>query len=111
MTELELPTMIRTALAELKQQLGALYGDRFRAIYLYGSYARGAATRNSDLDILLVLDGPVKPGAEITRVSAITSEIGLHYDLLISTLPISADWLETYHTSFLLNVRWEGVMV
>ena len=37
-------------------------------IILYGSYARGSATEDSDIDLLIVLEGKVKPGEEIDRM-------------------------------------------
>ena len=62
----ELPQSVRPALQELKAALISLYGERPEGVYLYGSYARGDFTEDSDIDVLLVLKGDVKPGAEIT---------------------------------------------
>ena len=43
-------------LKELKQALQAIYGDRLRGLYLYGSYARGEEIEDSDVDVLIVLE-------------------------------------------------------
>lgn len=48
---------MRTALLELKQALVQMYGERLEGIYLYGSYARGDFTQDSDVDVLVVLRG------------------------------------------------------
>jgi predicted nucleotidyltransferase len=40
-------------LARLDQGLQELYGDRFRGLLLYGSYARGEADEGSDVDLCL----------------------------------------------------------
>ncbi|MFP4248886.1 MAG: nucleotidyltransferase domain-containing protein, partial [Armatimonadota bacterium] len=44
------------ALRELKRELEALYGDRLRGVYLFGSHARGEAGPDSDVDVAVVLD-------------------------------------------------------
>jgi predicted nucleotidyltransferase len=63
----EIPQSVRLALEELKGALVEVYGERPEGVYLYGSYARGDFTEDSDIDVLLVLKGNVKPGAEITE--------------------------------------------
>jgi type I restriction enzyme S subunit len=44
---------------EFRQGLEAIYGDRLRGVYLYGSYARDDAGDDSDIDVAVVLEGPV----------------------------------------------------
>ncbi|HEY0512590.1 MAG TPA: hypothetical protein VGH73_11835 [Thermoanaerobaculia bacterium] len=39
----KLPIKIRDVIVELERGLKDLYGDRFRGLLLYGSYARGTA--------------------------------------------------------------------
>ncbi len=43
---------IERLLAELKTNLMAIYGDRFKALYLFGSYARGEEDPESDVDVV-----------------------------------------------------------
>ncbi len=74
----------RRALSELSEGLRARYGRRLRQLYLFGSRARGEAKPDSDLDLLVVLEGLKSPAAEIPRLSEITYPIGLRYDLLIA---------------------------
>lgn len=102
---------MRTALLELKQALVQMYGERLEGIYLYGSYARGDFTQDSDVDVLVVLRGTVKPGAEITNISPFVSDICLRYGLLFSIFPISAEQFVTRQSPFMLNVRREVVKV
>ena len=54
-------------LAQLRAGLEALYGPQLVHLLLYGSQARGEATAESDIDVLVVLQGSVDPGAEIAR--------------------------------------------
>lgn len=107
----ELPQSVSRALADVKQALSDLYGKQLRGLYLYGSYARGTAHQGSDIDLLVVLAGPIKPGAEISRMNPVVSAICLRYDVLISLYPISAEGLDTRHDPFLQNVRNEAVLL
>lgn len=40
---------------ELKAGLVRIYGDRLKAVYLYGSYARGDYRPGSDVDVMILL--------------------------------------------------------
>jgi predicted nucleotidyltransferase len=47
-------------LDRLARGLEALfYGERYKGLVLFGSYARGEAVQGSDVDLLLLLDGVV----------------------------------------------------
>jgi predicted nucleotidyltransferase len=50
---------IRAVLSDLENQLRALYGQRLVRLVLFGSQARGDADEGSDIDVLVVLGGPV----------------------------------------------------
>ncbi len=46
-------------LHRIKRCLQPVYGDRLRGVVLYGSEARNEAEKDSDIDILVLLAGPV----------------------------------------------------
>ena len=50
------PSVTMPLLAEVRAGLSAIYGDRLRGMYLYGSYARGEQDAESDVDVLVVLN-------------------------------------------------------
>jgi len=80
--------LIHEVLAELREELQKLYGTKLKGVYLYGSFAQGMANEDSDIDLLIVLEGDVNPGEEISRMNPIVSEICLRHDLLISVYPV-----------------------
>ena len=100
---------INEILQEFRKKIEALYGERLADIILYGSWARGEATDESDIDVLVVLKGEVVPGREIDRMIDIITELNLEYGVLISVHPVSERDYSTLNSPLLLNVRREGV--
>ena len=98
-------------LKELKTRLTSLYGERLKRLILFGSWARGEATEDSDIDIVVVLDGDVNPGEEIDRTIDIINDINLKYDVLVSIYPVSESVYETVNSPLLLNLRKEGLSI
>lgn len=47
------------AVGDFKRRLGRRYGDRLKAVYVFGSRARGEGGEESDVDVAFFLDGPV----------------------------------------------------
>lgn len=103
------PAAIKAALDELQQSLTKIYGERLCDIYLYGSYARGDYHPDSDVDVLIVLKGEVKPTREIDRISDRVADICLEHNVLIATFPVSEAWLKQRKSPLFENVRKEGV--
>jgi predicted nucleotidyltransferase len=102
---------VRAMLTELGNDFRSLYGDRLVRLVLFGSHARGDAVPGSDIDVLVVLRGPVRPGMEIQRAGASKAKLCLKYGEVVSTTFISAQRYETERSPLLLNVRREGVVV
>jgi predicted nucleotidyltransferase len=98
-------------LRELKRELEALYGERLKGLYLFGSYARGDAEPDSDVDVAVVLDEVESAVAEIMRMSEIGSRLSLAADRTIAKLPIrETDW-RGKSTVFMRNLRRDAVAV
>jgi predicted nucleotidyltransferase len=96
-------------LGELGSRLRAIYGSRLVRMVLFGSQARGSADSESDIDVLVVLKGPVRPGAEISRTGTVTAALSLHHDVVISCTFVSEERFLTEQSPLLLNARREGV--
>lgn len=102
---------ISDILNEFREELESLYQKRLKSVILYGSWARGDATEDSDIDVLIVLEGRVIPGKEIDRIIDIITEINLKHGVLISVYPVSEEDYSTINSPLLINVRREGVPV
>lgn len=100
---------IRRLLTELKGRLERLYGARLKSLYLFGSYARGDADAESDVDVLIVLDHVNNYSHEIDFTGAVISELSLRYGVTISRVFANEDRWKTDQSNFFLNVREEAV--
>jgi len=100
---------IKEILKEFRTEVEKLYGKKLKNIILYGSWARGDATDESNIDLLTVLEGKVTPGKEVDKMINIITEINLKYGVLISVYPISDSACSTVNSPLLINVRREGI--
>lgn len=100
---------ILTILSQLKTHLQNLYGDRLVNLVLFGSQARGDAVFGSDIDVLVVLTGPVRVGEEIKRTSHIVADLSLKNDEVISCLFMEKEHFFNRQGPLLRNIRKEGV--
>lgn len=97
--------------AELREGLEELYGPRLERMVLFGSQARGDAAPDSDVDVLVVLHGEVRPVEEIRRTGGLVSEVSLRAGMDVAVNFISADRFRSEASPFVLNVHRDGVVV
>lgn len=99
---------VEAVLENLHSRLATLYGERLRSLHLFGSYARGDATSESDVDVLVVLDEIPGYMAEVRRTGAIVSDLSLAHEVTITPVFVAEYQWEAGDTPFLRNVREEG---
>lgn len=102
---------IQSLLWDLRGRLEAFYGDRLDQVVLYGSYARGEETPDSDVDVMVVLEGEVDPWEEIQRMSEPALEVEIEYEEMVTLYPVSREDFERQSLSVLANARREGISV
>ncbi len=101
-------------LSELAELLHQIYGKRLKAVILYGSVARGTYTADSDVDIMVLVDGD---DAELRgydeRLSDVSTDISLKYLKVFSIIDISYQeylkWKQIL--PFYRNVSEEGIVL
>jgi uncharacterized protein len=98
-------------LQEFRHGLEQIYGSRLARVVLFGSQARDEADPDSDIDVMLVLQGAVDPHREIQRLSSFTSGLSLKHDVVISCVYVSEENFYDEQSPLMLNVRREGVLV
>lgn len=96
-------------LRDFRQRLEEVYGPRLAGVILFGSQARGDALPDSDIDVLVILHGPVNPLQEAHRIGRLRGEISLRYGVVISCVYASATDVETSNDPLIQNIRAEGV--
>ena len=69
---------IRVLLMQYLTELQKIYGSHLKSVILYGSYARGDYTPDSDIDIMLLVDLPTE---EIEKYSDELSELDFEYNV------------------------------
>jgi uncharacterized protein len=103
--------LLKKILMSFKKDIRRLYPNNLNALVLYGSYARGTAKFESDVDLLLVLNELKSPYREITNTSTLTTDYLLKYGINISLLPTDRERFSKSDLSFYRNVRQEGVLL
>lgn len=105
---------LQVVLKKVRSAAQQLYGDKLNRIILYGSYARGDHTDESDIDIMIVLDcesGEIKKLRGITAEMA--SDISLEAEVFLSILLRDKKYFETNRNllPFYQNIEREGIAV
>jgi uncharacterized protein len=105
----KVPARIRNLMKELKEGLVRIYGDKLRAVYLYGSYARGDYRPGSDVDVMILLTDYKDYWKEWRRSSDYVSDVSLEYDVTVSCILIKAIQWKQSDKPVLHNIRREGI--
>ncbi len=98
-------------LKEIRARLEAKHGHRLRGVVLYGSEARGQSRPDSDIDLLVLLEGPVDYGQDLEANLDVLYPLSLQIGRRISAKPAEAGEYETVECPLYRRVRSEGVTV
>lgn len=93
---------------EVARDLKALYGDRLIDVVLFGSWARGDAHPDSDIDLVVVLDRVTSRWEERRRMDAVLWRHSYRNGTIVSALPVGAVEFERGRVPVLARAKAEG---
>lgn len=97
-------------LTKVKQRLLRAHGRRLRGVVLYGSEARDEARADSDIDLLVLLDGPVDYSRDLRRNIDALYDLVLSLERPISAKPVDVAAYEVAAYPLYRNAKAEGVL-
>lgn len=90
------------------RDLRELYGSRIEQVLLFGSWARGDATEESDVDFLVILQGDTDPIAERRRMAEVVWQHSQRAERVVSVIVVSQEDYQRRGTPFLVRIAAEG---
>ena len=96
-------------LKEIKTHLAAAYGDRLRGVVLYGSEARGDCRPDSDIDILVLPEGPVVSWEDVKAAADALYPLMLKIGRTIDAMPVDVSRYEKGDAPLYFIARQEGI--
>ena len=103
------PAQQQALIADFKKAVTRLYGDRLAKVILYGSYARGDAHEESDVDFLVVLkDEKISVYREIDRMNDAVFDLTLKFNTMISFVPSTTLKFKQSKMPLYLSIREDG---
>jgi uncharacterized protein len=107
-----MPANIKKILRELKKGLAAIYGDQLKAVYLFGSFARGEGKLpDSDIDVMIVLDSEFNYREVQKRSIDFVASLCLEHDVVITRKFASAREYAESKMPYFLNIRNDAVAI
>jgi predicted nucleotidyltransferase len=94
---------------EIRPRLEAAFRDRFRGVLLFGSEARNQAGEDSDVDLMVLLEGPVRLGRDLEMIVEALYPLQLRVDRPIHALPVSSEAFEEGRYGIYRSARREGL--
>jgi uncharacterized protein len=91
--------------------LQAHYGERLHGAVLYGSCARGTEETESDIDLMVLLEGPVNGAQEIRRIWEVLYPLQLESAHLLSVVPVDVALYNRGEYALYRQAKAEGVVL
>lgn len=101
-------------LAEVKEEILKLFGEKLRQLILYGSYARDEQDPESDIDIMILVDENEGALRKYNyKIADIMTDLSLRYDTFVSLTEETYNRYNEYLDvlPFFRNIYDEGVEI
>ncbi|HBC85803.1 MAG TPA: nucleotidyltransferase domain-containing protein [Lentisphaeria bacterium] len=105
------PRKRQNLLLEIKDRLDSVYGHRMKGLILYGSEARGNSRRDSDIDLLVLLDGKINYGRDLLRNISALYPISRRLGRRISAKPASDKEYSEVQCPLYQRIHQEGIRI
>jgi predicted nucleotidyltransferase len=102
---------LRKVLDRLVSGLAEILQDQLDEVYLYGSQARGDAGNDSDIDVIVIINGDFDYCLLLDQTIDLVANLSLQYDVVISRAFVSRERYQNEMSPFYMNVRREAVPV
>lgn len=105
---------IQEVVQKFAEEAKKIYGTKLMEIILYGSCARGDFSRDSDIDIMILLNVPEDDiNSERKRIYDVSDKLDLEYDVVLAPVFQTYQIYQKYMSasSFYQNIQREGVKI
>ena len=97
-------------LNRIRERLAAAHGARLKGVVLYGSEARGEGAPDSDIDVLVLLQGPVVYWDDLRANIQAVYPLVLEIERPIHAKPVDIAAYEAAEFPLYENARTEGIV-
>ena len=103
---------IKELLFKIQYELEELFGDKLKDTILYGSYARLENTKDSDIDIIVLIDeNDNELRKQENNITDMMVDLSLEYELVVSIHSQSYDAYRRHSNilPYFINIKNEGI--
>jgi predicted nucleotidyltransferase len=107
---MDLPPRVRSAAEDLAARVRRRFGGRVKAVVLFGSFARGDAGPDSDVDVMVLVEGMTP--SERGEVFDLAAAVGLDHALAVEAFapaPEEYAWLVRHERRIVRDIDRDGV--
>lgn len=94
---------------EIRARLRTAFRERLREVLLFGSEARREARPDSDLDLMVLLEGPVRLGKDLETIVRALYPVQLELEVPIHAIPVAEASFEAGGYGLYRSAKREGV--
>lgn len=98
-------------LRRIRACLAETFGQRLQKVILYGSEVRGEAEPDSDIDLLVLLDGPIDDHDDSWACINCLYPLVLELERPIHAKPVDVNVYDAQEWPLYQNVKQEGIPV
>lgn len=105
---------LQTVLKKLTRNLIEIYGNKLKSVILFGSVARGTATKESDIDIMVLVDMDINELKQYEdKLTDVSTDYALEYLNVFSIIDVCYEEFNQWKNvlPFYKNVDTEGVII